>query len=195
MCPVLMSRSVSLGTPIIFLRAFKLRVSAFSLPTTKSWMSNMPTIISDKSPDSKRRIAQGVSDNDATPAKEQAGRRTNLNTKDVKLVDAVHTLAANLNRAIDALKAKRDPRGSNAGLASVAKVSSNTVGRARRGDGSITLVKLNKIARALGYNILQLLAPNLDATDPPEVVSDPDEKHLLRSFRRRGNGDRTPTTH
>ena len=66
MCPVLMSRSVSLGTPIIFLRAFKLRVSAFSLPTTKLWMSNMLPIISDKSPDCKRRIAQGVSDRTLT---------------------------------------------------------------------------------------------------------------------------------
>ena len=114
--------------------------------------------------------------------------------KEGRLVDAVHLLAANLNRIMDKLKAAHDSRGSNSGLAQVARVSSNTVGRARRGDGSITLIKLSKISKALGLTPLQLIAPNADPADPPEIISDPDEKTLLRSFRKRRGEDKHPPT-
>lgn len=126
---------------------------------------------------------------------QESGREGALSRGDAKLVDAVHTLAANLNKVIEELRAKGDERASNAGLGRAAKVSSNTIGRARRGDGSITLLRLTKIAKALGYTPLQLLAPNLSMKDPPEVVSDPDEKDLLRKFRRQGNGERPTSTH
>jgi transcriptional regulator with XRE-family HTH domain len=110
-------------------------------------------------------------------------------------VDVVHTLAANLNKIMAALKDRKDPRGSNAGLAKAigGGFSSNTIGRARRGDGSITLRKLTLIAKALQTTALQLLAPNFDYQNPPEVISDPDEKLVIRMYRKKHDPD-SPTT-
>lgn len=158
-------------------------------------MSNIPDILGDKSPESKRQIARPKADNYSL--RKTAARKGAQLAQGGRLVDIVHTLAANLNRIMGDLKAKKDPRGSNQGLASAIGqgFSSNTIGRARRGDGSCNLRSLTKIARALGVSPLQLIAPDLNLADPPEVVSDPHEKHLLRAFRQRRSDPQPPTTH
>lgn len=111
------------------------------------------------------------------------GRETDL--VENRLTDWGHILAANLNRAMAALKTRRDPRCSDAGLAKVAKVSADTVHRARHGDAGISLANIAKIAKAIGMSPIQLLAPGLNPDSPPEIVSDPAEKAVLTMFRTR----------
>ena len=111
-------------------------------------------------------------------------------------MDVVHILAANLNRVIEWHRTKKTGKPtSNAGIASAASVSSNTVGRARRGDGEIGIGSLAAIGRVFKLSPSQLLAPGLDPTDPPELVSDDAEKRLLIAFRDRRKNDRPPASH
>lgn len=106
-----------------------------------------------------------------------------------KLVDAVHVLAANLNRLIEIHKERKTGLASNAAIGAKAGISSNTVGRMRRADGSVGIGNLSKVAKVFGLQANQLLTPGLSPTDPPEVVAAEDEKMLLKAFRARG-GDR-----
>lgn len=108
-----------------------------------------------------------------------------------KLADNVHVLAANLNRLMEHHKALRTGLGSNAGLAKAAKVSSNTVGRLRRGDGSVTILKLSKIAKALKVQVWELTHPGFTPDNHLEVVVDQAERNLLEVFR----GKPPPTQH
>lgn len=111
-------------------------------------------------------------------------------------MDVVHILAANLNRVIEWHKTTKSGKPTaNAGIATAASVSSNTVGRARRGDGEIGIGSLAAIGRVFKLTPSQLLVPGLDPTDPPEIVSDEAEKRLLIAFRDRGKPDRPPTSH
>ena len=66
-----------------------------------------------------------------------------------KLMDTVHVLAANLNRLVEWHKERKTGLGSNQDLGAKAGVSSNTIGRMRRGDGSVGIGKLSKVAKAL----------------------------------------------
>lgn len=111
-------------------------------------------------------------------------------------MDVVHVLAANLNRVIEWHRTKKTGKPtSNAEIAKAAGVSSNTVGRARRGDGEIGIGSLAAIGRVFRLTPSQLLATGLDPTDPPELVSDEAEKRLLIAFRDRRKSDRPPTSH
>ena len=109
-----------------------------------------------------------------------------------RLVDAVHVLAANLNRLVEWHRDKGTGLGSNAALGAKAGVSSNTIGRMRRADGSVGIGKLSRVAKALNLQANQLLTPGLVPEAPPEVVTDEAEKHLLRAFRDRRNPPEPP---
>lgn len=107
---------------------------------------------------------------------------------DPRTMDTVHVLAANINRLIDWAKdQRREDLTSNLKIAKRigGGFSDNTVSRARRGDGSLSIANVAKIARAFGFQAFQLLTPGFDPSDPPEVVSEPQEKDVLRLFRRR----------
>ena len=106
------------------------------------------------------------------------------------MADNVHTVAANLNRLMEIHRAKKTGLGSNGGLAKAAKVSSNTVGRLRRGDGSVTILKLAKIAKALNVTAWELMYPGFNTENRPEIVTDPAERSMLQVFR-----GRPPTQH
>lgn len=108
-----------------------------------------------------------------------------------KLLDAVHVLAANLNRLVEIHKERKTGLASNAAIGAKAHISSNTVGRMRRGDGSVGIGNLSKVARVFGLQANQLLTPGLNPVDPPELVAAGDEKMLLKAFRARG-GDGPP---
>jgi len=100
-----------------------------------------------------------------------------------KLSDTVHSLAANLNRLMDRERTRATGLGSNEGLAKAAGVSSNTVARMRRGDGSATVLKISKIARVLRVQVWELVFPGYDPMMPPEVAKNQAERDLLRAFR------------
>ena len=101
-------------------------------------------------------------------------------------MDAVHILAANLNVLVEWAKMHKPELASNAKIGKKTGLSSNTIGRARRGDGgSLTIVSVSKIAKLFGFTAYQLLTPGFDPQDPPEVVSEHQEKDVLRLFRRR----------
>lgn len=114
-------------------------------------------------------------------------------------MDTVHVLAANVNRLIDWAKDQR--KGDLTSNKKIARrigggFSDNTVARARRGDGSLGIGKVAQLAKAFGFTAYQLLTPGFDPSDPPEVVSEPQEKDVLRLFRRRpGPGTQPPATH
>ena len=112
-------------------------------------------------------------------------------TGESKLSDTVHALAANLNRLMDRERARGTGFGSNEGLAKAAGVSSNTVARMRRGDGSATVLKIAKIARVLRVQVWELVYPGFDPMIPPEVAKNQAERELLRAFRNQP----TPTQH
>lgn len=109
-----------------------------------------------------------------------------------KLLDAVHVLAANLNRLVEIAKERKTGLGSNAAIGAKAGISSNTVGRMRRADGSVGIGNLSKVARVFGLQANQLLTPGVNPSDPPEIVAADDEKMLLKAFRARG-GDQPPS--
>lgn len=113
------------------------------------------------------------------------GEETRLTAGGARLTDNVHILAANLNRLMEKHRSARTGLGSNAGLAAAAKVSSNTVARLRRGDGSITILKLSKICRVLKVAIWELMHPGFDPDTKLEVVADAAERNLLEAFRRK----------
>ncbi len=100
-----------------------------------------------------------------------------------KLSDTVHALAANLNRLMERERARGTGFGSNEGLAKAAGVSSNTVARMRRGDGSATVLKIAKIARVLKVEVWELVYPGFDPMMPPELAKNQAERDLLRAFR------------
>ena len=104
-------------------------------------------------------------------------------TGGAKLADNVHVVAANINRLMEHHKNAGTGLGSNAGLAKAAGVSSNTVGRLRRGDGSVTILKLAKIAKALKATAWELMHPGFSVESRLEIVSDPAERALLQAFR------------
>lgn len=106
-------------------------------------------------------------------------------SKGPRLADTVHELAANMDRIMDLLKDANDPRASNEKLARAAKVSSNTVGRMRRGDGAVGIIKLSKVAKALNLHPWERLYPGIDIWNRPEVVSDQTERELLDVHRRK----------
>jgi len=114
-------------------------------------------------------------------------------------MDTVHVLAANVNKLIDWAKDRRaEDLTSNAKIAKRigGGFSSNTVGRARRGDGSLGIGKVAQLAKAFGFTAYQLLTPGFDPSDPPEVVSEAQEKDVLRLFRRRPpQSPQPPATH
>lgn len=109
-----------------------------------------------------------------------------------KLMDTVHVLAANLNRLVEWHKERKTGLGSNQDLGAKAGVSSNTIGRMRRGDGSVGIGKLSKVAKALKLDANQLLTPGLLPESPPEVVADEAEKRLLHAFRDRRDKPEPP---
>ena len=113
-----------------------------------------------------------------------------------KLMDAVHILAANLNRLIEWHKDRRTlfPT-SNQAIAKKAGMSSHTVGRMRRGDGSVGIGNLSKVAKVFKLHPNQLLSPGLDPGAPAEVVSEQDEIRLLMAFRAKGDPSPKPVSH
>lgn len=113
------------------------------------------------------------------------GEERELTAGSPKLSDNVHILAANLNRLMEHHRKAGTGLGSNAGLGAAAKVSSNTVARLRRGDGSITILKLTKICRVLKVQVWELLHPGFDPEARLEVVFDAAERNLLEAFRRK----------
>lgn len=90
-----------------------------------------------------------------------------------------------MNRLMEHLKVHKPVLASNEKLAARAGVSSNTIGRMRRGSSRTTVGKLSQVAKVVGYTVSQLLTPGFDPTDPPELVSDKTEKRLLQVFRER----------
>lgn len=100
-------------------------------------------------------------------------------------MDAVHVLAANLNRLVKWHKDHGKPMKSNAALAVKTGLSSNTIGRMRRGDGSVGIGNLSLVAEAFGLTANQLITPGLIPDNPPEIVADEAEKKLLHAFRDR----------
>ena len=118
-----------------------------------------------------------------------------LGAMEMRLTELGHIVAANLNKIMAEMKDKGDQRKSNLGLAKRAGVSNDTVGRARKGDANLTLKNLTKIAKALGVTPLQMLCPNLDPKDPPEVVYNRSEKIVLRAFREKAEPDLPNTRH
>lgn len=102
-----------------------------------------------------------------------------------KLADTVHELAANMNRIMTRLKNAGSELASNEKLAAKAGISSNTVGRMRRGDGSVGVISVSRVAKVLGLKAWELLYPGLDPSERPEVISDPTERALLDVHRRK----------
>lgn len=102
-----------------------------------------------------------------------------------RLIDAVHILAANLNRLIEVERENGGKLKSNRAVAAKAGVSSNTIGRMRRADGAVGIGNLSSVAKVFNLSAQQLLTPGLDPKDPPEVIADPDEKGVLKAFRKR----------
>lgn len=151
----------------------------------------MPRNLGDISPERKRQIARPPADNGPVGKKKTAGDA--LQHHGAKLVDAVHVLAANLNRLIEWQEARGGQLTSNQAIADKIGGSSNTIGRMRRGDGSARIGTVSAVAKAFGLNANQLLTPGLNPEDPPEIVADDAEKRLLHAFRdRRRPQDQSP---
>lgn len=139
-------------------------------------------MIGDISPAVKRFVAGFLPKNDAQQKQRFQGPKL-ATVGESKLSDTVHSLAANLNRLMDRERARGAGLGSNEGLAKAAGVSSNTVARMRRGDGSATVIKISKIARVLRVQVWELVFPGFDPMLPPEVAKNQAERDLLRAFR------------
>lgn len=139
-------------------------------------------MIGDKSPGVKRFVAGFSANNPAQHKQAAEGTKLAANGES-KLSDTVHSLAANLNRLMDRERRLGTGFGSNEGLAKAAGVSSNTVARMRRGDGSATVLKISKIARVLRVQVWELVFPGFDPAIPPEVAKNQAERDLLRAFR------------
>jgi transcriptional regulator with XRE-family HTH domain len=139
------------------------------------------------SPAVKRHFAGLSAENRRNAQKQQESLIQGMAKENLKLANTVHDLAANLNRIMDALKLQGDDRGSNEKLAKRAQVSSNTIGRMRRGDGSIGIIKLSRVAKVLGLHSWELLYPGVDLHNRPEIVSDSTERALLEVHRRKAD--------
>src|SRR5437879_5910668 len=103
-----------------------------------------------------------------------------MSTGESRLTDTVHILAANLNLLVQWAKVNKPELASNAKIGKNAGLSSNTIGRARRGDGgSLSVLSVSKIAKLYGLAAFQLLTPGIDPSNPLEIVAEPPEKRLL----------------
>lgn len=94
-------------------------------------------------------------------------------------------LAENMERVMQFLRTKKPELASNEKLSKRAGVSSNTVGRMRRGDGSVAIGTLDSVAKVAGFTAAQLLTQGFDPLNPPELVSSAAEKQMLKLFRER----------
>lgn len=150
---------------------------------------SMRLLLSDKSPVVKRNIARSAADNIPTSTK-VINLEGVLPLEGPRLKEIVHVLAANLNRLIAREKTREGLLVSNAKIGKATGISSNTIGRMRRGDGRATVGSIAKVARAFKIQPFEMLYPGLDADAPPEFVSDPQERDLLRAFR-----GKPPTQH
>lgn len=97
--------------------------------------------------------------------------------------EVVHTLAANLNKLMEREERLGSGLGSNVGLGKAAGISSNTVGRMRRGDGSATILKISKVARVLRVSVWELLYYGFNPDIPTEIARNDAERDLLKAFR------------
>lgn len=77
------------------------------------------------------------------------------------------TFGANLTSAMKSRRARDKGLTSNKKVGDKLKISDNTVGRIRRGENSIGIDMLDKIAGLFGLQAWQLLVPEFDPSSPP----------------------------
>lgn len=88
-------------------------------------------------------------------------------------------LGENLSRLMAHEGAHRRGLNSNEKLAKRIKVSSNTVGRIRRGENAVTLDVLERLAAAFELDPWQLLVAQIDPSNPPALRAMTEEEQRL----------------
>ena len=91
-------------------------------------------------------------------------------------------LAKNINRlkiAFPEVYASQGKAGKAAG------VSQSTIDRLEEGETDTRIGTVESVARAFGFAGWQLLVPDFDPNDPPELVLTPQEREVIRALRRK----------
>ncbi len=108
-----------------------------------------------------------------------------MNAPDVKILcrNTRVILGRNLSLLMHTKSAKLNELDSNKKVSKKIGVSDNSVGRIRRGENSIGIDMLCRLANLFGVHEWELLCPSFDPDNRPALVTDPSERKMLELFR------------